>query len=102
LRGYSSREFVLRMTRAEIGSFLGITLETVSRVMSQFAKDGLIHLQGVKQIRIADPARLRRLARGQEAGAADRGPTPAPATRSYPPQRVPVRSERPAVEQAFA
>jgi hypothetical protein len=30
-RGYSSTEFVLRMTREEIGSFLGLKLETVSR-----------------------------------------------------------------------
>ena len=66
-RGYSSREFVLRMTRAEIGSYLGLTLETVSRVMSQFTRDGLIGLSSVKQVRIADPARLRRLAVGRDA-----------------------------------
>jgi CRP/FNR family transcriptional regulator, anaerobic regulatory protein len=74
LRGYSSREFVLRMTRAEIGSFLGITLETVSRVMSQFAKDGLIGLRGAKEVAITDPVRLRRLAQGQEANRSDRQP----------------------------
>ncbi|HEY4039998.1 MAG TPA: hypothetical protein VGM15_14345, partial [Burkholderiaceae bacterium] len=40
----------------------------VSRVMSQFAKDGLIDLQGVKQVRIADVDRLRQRAIGREAG----------------------------------
>jgi CRP/FNR family transcriptional regulator len=70
-RGYSSREFILRMTRAEIGSFLGLTLETVSRVMSQFSRDGLIDLRNVKQIRLADPAKLRRIAAGGEAARAE-------------------------------
>ena len=32
-RGYSSTEFVLRMTRDEIGSYLGLKLETVSRLL---------------------------------------------------------------------
>ena len=35
-RGYSPTEFHLRMTREEIGSYLGLKLETVSRVMSRF------------------------------------------------------------------
>jgi CRP/FNR family transcriptional regulator len=80
-RGYSSTEFVLRMSRAEIGSFLGITIETVSRVMSQFAKDGLIDLQGVKQVRIADVERLRRRAIGREAGKPAQGASTAEASR---------------------
>lgn len=66
-RGYSSREFILRMTRAEMGSFLGLTLETVSRVLSQFARDGLIDLRNVKQIRLCDPEKLRRIAGGGDA-----------------------------------
>ncbi|MBS0313852.1 MAG: helix-turn-helix domain-containing protein [Burkholderiales bacterium] len=41
-RGFSARRFMLRMTRAEIGSFLGLTLETVSRVFSRFQKLGLL------------------------------------------------------------
>jgi CRP/FNR family transcriptional regulator, anaerobic regulatory protein len=41
-RGFSAHRFVLRMTRAEIGSFLGLTLETVSRVFSRFQKLGLL------------------------------------------------------------
>jgi len=65
-RGYSSREFILRMSRAEIGSFLGITLETVSRLLSQFGRMGLIDVQHVRGVRIADRDGLRRLAAGRE------------------------------------
>ena len=39
-RGYSSCEFVLRMTREEIGSYLGLKLETVSRLFSRFQREG--------------------------------------------------------------
>ena len=45
-RGYSSVEFVLRMTREEIGSYLGLKLETVSRVFSRFHEEGLIQVHG--------------------------------------------------------
>ena len=40
--GYSSKLFNLRMTRQEIGSYLGLTLETVSRTLSAFNELGLI------------------------------------------------------------
>ena len=40
--GYASTRFSLRMTREEIGSYLGLTLETVSRIFSRFQKDGLL------------------------------------------------------------
>ncbi|MFN0164415.1 MAG: fumarate/nitrate reduction transcriptional regulator Fnr [Burkholderiales bacterium] len=66
-RGYSASEFVLRMTREEIGSFLGMKLETVSRAFSKFQDDGLISVQQ-KHIRIADLPGLRKIV-GQ-AGAA--------------------------------
>jgi CRP/FNR family transcriptional regulator len=71
VRGYSRREFILRMTRAEIGSLLGLTLETVSRVLSQFARDGLIDLRNVKQISLSDPEKLRRIAGGGDAARAE-------------------------------
>jgi CRP/FNR family transcriptional regulator len=57
-RGYSRSEFVLRMTRAEIGSFLGLKLETVSRSLSRFAQDQLIDVDQ-KHVRILDAERLR-------------------------------------------
>ncbi len=59
-RGYSRSEFVLRMTRAEIGSFLGLKLETVSRALSHFAQDMLIEVDQ-KHMRIVDAEGLRAL-----------------------------------------
>lgn len=52
-RGYSGSSFVLRMTRDEIGSYLGLKLETVSRLFSAFHKRGLIEVNQ-KQISIVD------------------------------------------------
>jgi CRP/FNR family transcriptional regulator len=43
--GYAANRFVLRMTREDIGSYLGLTLETVSRLMSRFQRDGLVSAQ---------------------------------------------------------
>ena len=59
-RGYASNEFHLRMTREEIGSYLGLKLETVSRLFSQFQKDGLIEVQQ-KHVRIVDIHKLERV-----------------------------------------
>jgi len=55
--GYSSSEFNLRMTREEIGSYLGLKLATVSRTFSKFQDEGLIAVQQ-KLIRIRDRVRL--------------------------------------------
>jgi CRP/FNR family transcriptional regulator len=52
-RGYSGSQFVLRMTRNDIGSFLGLQLETVSRLFSAFHKIGLITVQQ-RQVSIID------------------------------------------------
>ena len=60
-RGYSSSEFVLRMTREEIGCHLGLKLETVSRLFSRFHKDGLIHVQG-REVKLLDRIALQQLA----------------------------------------
>ncbi len=59
-RGYSASEFILRMTREEIGSFLGLKLETVSRAFSKFQQTGLISVQQ-KHVRIDDIAGLRKI-----------------------------------------
>ena len=56
-RGFSPSEFHLRMTREEIGSYLGLKLETVSRLFSQFQKDSLIGVEQ-KHVRIRDAERL--------------------------------------------
>jgi CRP/FNR family transcriptional regulator len=52
-RGYSAAEFNLRMTREDIGSYLGMTLETVSRTLSKFQRCGLIAMQG-RVVRVVD------------------------------------------------
>lgn len=52
-RRYSSTEFVLRMTRADIGSYLGLKLETVSRALSRMQAQGLIEVRN-RHLRIVD------------------------------------------------
>jgi len=59
-RGYSASDFHLRMTRDEIGSYLGLKLETVSRLFSQFQKEGLIEVEQ-KHVRILDIPGLERV-----------------------------------------
>ena len=59
-RGYSSTEFVLRMTREEIGSYLGLKLETVSRLFSRFHEVGLIQVQG-RAVKLLDPSALKQI-----------------------------------------
>lgn len=60
-RGFSARELVLRMTREEIGSYLGLKLETVSRTFSRFSEDGIVEVRQ-RHIRILDSAALQRIA----------------------------------------
>ena len=59
--GYSPYEFVLRMSREEIGNYLGLTLETVSRLFSRFAREGLIKIHQ-REVHILDMQALRTLA----------------------------------------
>lgn len=59
-RGFSATEFVLRMTREEIASYLGLKLETVSRIFSRLHAEGLIQVQG-RAVKLIDPVSLRRL-----------------------------------------
>jgi len=59
-RGFSHAEFYLRMTRDEIGSYLGLKLETVSRAFSRFQEEGHIAVQQ-KHIRILNVNGLKAL-----------------------------------------
>ncbi|PPE66053.1 fumarate/nitrate reduction transcriptional regulator Fnr [Caldimonas caldifontis] len=59
-RGFSPSSLILRMTREEIGSYLGLKLETVSRTFSKFQDDGLLEVKQ-RQIRILDQEGLQRL-----------------------------------------
>lgn len=59
-RGFSASALVLRMTREEIGSYLGLKLETVSRTFSKFQEEGLLEVKQ-RDIRILDNEGLRKL-----------------------------------------
>ena len=59
-RGFSQSELVLRMTREEIGSYLGMKLETVSRTFSKFVEEGIIEVRQ-RYVQIKDTEALRRL-----------------------------------------
>jgi CRP/FNR family transcriptional regulator len=69
-QGYSARDFMLRMTRADIGSYLGMTLETVSRTFSLLRNEGLLQVDH-RRVRIQDPDRLRRCCERPEAACRD-------------------------------
>lgn len=53
-------EFVLRMSREEIGNYLGLTLETVSRLFSRFARENLIRVQQ-RRVQLLNMQALREL-----------------------------------------
>jgi CRP/FNR family transcriptional regulator len=59
--GFSSTELALRMTRHEIASYLGLTIETVSRIFSRMQHDGLLEVHG-RQLKVLDPERLKHAA----------------------------------------
>ncbi len=63
-RGFSQSELVLRMTREEIGSYLGLKLETVSRTFSKFAEEGIIEVKQ-RHVRIVNADALRQLVNPQ-------------------------------------
>ena len=62
-RGFSASSLVLRMTREEIGSYLGLKLETVSRAFSKFQDDGVLEVKQ-RQIRVLNPEALQALVNG--------------------------------------
>ena len=63
-RGFSQTELVLRMTREEIGSYLGLKLETVSRTFSKFVDDGIVEVKQ-RQVKILDTEALQRMVNTQ-------------------------------------
>jgi CRP/FNR family transcriptional regulator len=65
-RGFSASSLVLRMTREEIGSYLGLKLETVSRTFSKFQDDGILEVKQ-RQIRVLDQNALQALVNGSTA-----------------------------------
>jgi CRP/FNR family transcriptional regulator len=57
-RGFSQSELILRMTREEIGSYLGLKLETVSRTFSKFVEDGIVEVKQ-RHVRIVNTEALK-------------------------------------------
>lgn len=64
-RGYSSTTFQLRMSREEIGNYLGLTIESISRLLSRLKKQGLLRVAN-REIELLDLTKLRALAAGTE------------------------------------
>ena len=62
-RGFAANDFILRMSREEIGSYLGLKLETVSRTLSKFHHEGLISVEH-KHIKILDSQNLKKMVFG--------------------------------------
>ncbi len=72
-RGFSASAVLLRMSREEIGSYLGLKLETVSRTFSKFQANGLLFVRQ-RQIQITDPLGLQQLLDGVTPRGATTGP----------------------------
>lgn len=64
-RGYSSTSFQLRMSREDIGNYLGLTIESVSRLLSRFKKQGWLKVDK-REVTLLDPAILKAMAAGTE------------------------------------
>jgi CRP/FNR family transcriptional regulator, anaerobic regulatory protein len=64
-RGYSPVEFTLSMAREEIGNYLGLTLETVSRCFSRLKSAGVLNVEN-RHIRILNPDALQKVIGGRE------------------------------------
>lgn len=68
-RGLDGRELPMPMTRGDIGDFLGLTLETVSRTFTGFKRAGWVAEPGPQRLQIRDLEALRLLASGEGAAA---------------------------------
>ena len=62
-RGYSANEYNLPMSRQEIGNYLGLTIETVSRLFTKFQRNGLVKINR-KAIRLEDLPALQSICDG--------------------------------------
>lgn len=68
-RGYSATCFQLRMSREDIGNYLGLTIESISRLLSRFKKLGWLRVDK-REIQLLDLVYLKALAAGTESCAA--------------------------------
>ena len=60
-RGFSTSRFRLPMSRVDISNYLGLAVETISRVFTRFQKNGMIETQG-KEVVLLDTAMLKEMA----------------------------------------
>jgi len=63
-QGHSGSPVAIPMSRADIADYLGLTIETVSRTLTQFSLRRLIHLLDDRQVQLVDPAALYEVAVG--------------------------------------
>ena len=64
-RGYSASTFQLRMSREEIGNYLGLTIESISRLLSRFKKQNLLRVSN-REIEMLQPENLKAIAAGTQ------------------------------------
>jgi CRP/FNR family transcriptional regulator len=64
-RGYSPYTFQLRMSREEIGNYLGLTIESISRLLSRFKKEGLLRVSN-RELELLNPPTLKAIAAGTQ------------------------------------
>lgn len=64
--GEDENSITLPMTRADIGDFLGLTIETVSRTLTKFRMSGLIDLPQSARVHLVNRVELERVAAGEE------------------------------------
>lgn len=64
-RGYSPTQFQLRMSREDIGNYLGLTIESISRLLARFKKMELVAIDR-RALTVLDAPRLQALAAGTE------------------------------------
>ena len=63
-RGLSDSDLTLRLSRAEMGSYLGLNLATISRALSRLQDAGLMQVQG-RHIKLLDPPSLKSMVAGE-------------------------------------
>jgi CRP/FNR family transcriptional regulator len=68
--GFSARQFVLRMSRADMGSFLALKHETVTRALSALSAQGCVSVKW-REVQILDARRLHAIARDGDSGGVD-------------------------------
>jgi CRP/FNR family transcriptional regulator len=64
-RGYSATTFQLRMSREDIGNYLGLTIESISRLLSRFKKHEWLKVDK-REVELLNPAKLKAIAAGTE------------------------------------